>query len=402
MSVPQRSLGGMVEDTGDRSPWPALWALCVGFFMILVDTTIVSVATPTILTALHTDVDSVVWVTSAYLLAYAVPLLITGRLGDRFGPRRVYFVGLTVFTLASLWCGLTGTIDGLIAARVVQGLGASVMMPQTMAVITRTFPAESRGRAMSLWGAVAGVATLVGPILGGVLVDGLGWEWIFFVNVPVGVVGLVLAVRLVPELPTHVRRFDLPGVVLSAVGMFLLVFGIQEGQTYDWGTISGPISVWSLIVAGVAVLAVFIVWQARTKEEPLLSLELFRDRNFSLACVAIAAVGFGVTAMAFPTDALRAGRARADAHPGRAAVRPDGRHLGQPVALRRTAHRPRPPALGRRVRARVLRRRPRVAGRGDGRQRRPSGSSSCRSRSSASPTGTCGRRSPPRPPATCR
>ena len=199
----------MVDDTGGRSPWPALWAVCVGFFMILVDTTIVSVATPTILAELRTDVDAVVWVTSAYLLAYAVPLLITGRLGDRFGPRRVYMVGLTIFTLASLWCGLTSTIGGLIAARVVQGLGASVMMPQTMAVITRTFPAESRGRAMSLWGAVAGVATLVGPILGGVLVDGLGWEWIFFVNVPVGVVGLVLAARLVPELPTHVRRFDL-------------------------------------------------------------------------------------------------------------------------------------------------------------------------------------------------
>ena len=139
----------MVDNTGDRSPWPALWALCVGFFMILVDTTIVSVATPTILADLRTDVDAVVWVTSAYLLAYAVPLLITGRLGDRFGPRRVYLVGLTIFTLASLWCGFTSTIGGLIAARVVQGLGAAVMMPQTMAVITRTFPAESRGRAMS-------------------------------------------------------------------------------------------------------------------------------------------------------------------------------------------------------------------------------------------------------------
>ncbi len=291
----------MVEAQPVRSPWPALWALCVGFFMILVDTTIVSVATPTILSALHADVDSVVWVTSAYLLAYAVPLLITGRLGDRFGPRRVYVVGLTVFTLASLWCGLTGSIGGLILARVVQGLGASVMMPQTMAVITRTFPAESRGRAMSLWGAVAGVATLVGPILGGVLVDALGWEWIFFVNVPVGVVGVVLALRLVPELPTHVRRFDLVGVLLSAVGMFLLVFGIQEGQTYDWGTIAGPISVWSLIGAGVVVLALFVGWQARNTREPLLSLQLFRDRNFSLASLAIAAVGFGVTAMAFPT-----------------------------------------------------------------------------------------------------
>jgi EmrB/QacA subfamily drug resistance transporter len=294
----------MVDDgTGqpDRSPWPALWALCVGFFMILVDTTIVSVATPTILSDLHTDVAAVVWVTSAYLLAYAVPLLITGRLGDRFGPRRVYVVGLAVFTLASLWCGLTDTIGALIIARIVQGLGASVMMPQTMAVITRTFPAESRGRAMSLWGAVAGVATLVGPILGGVLVDGFGWQWIFFVNVPVGVVGLVLALRLVPELPTKVRRFDLLGVALSAVGMFLLVFGIQEGQTYNWGTIAGPISVWSLIGSGIVTLALFLLWQARNKREPLLSLRLFRDRNFSLASFAIAAVGFGVTAMPFPT-----------------------------------------------------------------------------------------------------
>ena len=116
-----------------------------------------------------------------------------------------------------------------------QGLGASVMSPQTMAVITRTFPPHERGRAMSLWGAVAGVAVLVGPILGGLLVDGLGWEWIFFVNVPVGVVGFVLAARLVPALSTAVRRFDLLGVALSAVGMFLLVFGIQEGQAFAWG-----------------------------------------------------------------------------------------------------------------------------------------------------------------------
>ncbi|MCO1658964.1 DHA2 family efflux MFS transporter permease subunit [Pseudonocardia humida] len=284
----------------ERSPWPALWALVLGFFMILVDTTIVSVATPAIMADLGTDVDGVVWVTSAYLLAYAVPLLITGRLGDRFGPRKVYLTGLAVFTLASLWCGLTDGIGWLVTARVVQGLGAALMTPQTMAVITRTFPANSRGQAMSLWGATAGVATLVGPILGGVLVDGFGWEWIFFINVPVGVLGLVLAARLVPELPTSVRRFDWLGVALSAVGMFLLVFGIQEGQTYDWGTIAGPISVWSLIVAGVVVLGLFVLWQARNKAEPLVPLRLFRDRNFSLAALAIATVGFGVTSMSFP------------------------------------------------------------------------------------------------------
>ncbi|MBW0117403.1 DHA2 family efflux MFS transporter permease subunit [Pseudonocardia abyssalis] len=286
-------------DGTPANPWPALWALVLGFFMILVDSTIVSVATPAIMADLGVGVDPVVWVTSAYLLAYAVPLLVTGRLGDRFGPRRVYLLGLVVFTLASLWCGLTDTLGELIVARVVQGLGAALITPQTMAVITRTFPAENRGRAMSLWGAVAGIATLVGPILGGVLVDGLGWEWIFFINVPVGIVGFVLAVRLVPELPTHVRRFDLVGVALSAVGMFLLVFGIQEGQTYDWGTIVGPISVWSLIVAGVVVLAGFVLWQRRAAE-PLVRLALFRDRNFSLANVVITTVGFTVTAMVFP------------------------------------------------------------------------------------------------------
>ncbi|WP_146826277.1 DHA2 family efflux MFS transporter permease subunit [Aeromicrobium flavum] len=274
--------------------------MVIGFFMILVDSTIVSVATPAIRDDLATDYNSVIWVTSAYLLAYAVPLLITGRLGDRFGPKRVYLVGLTVFTLSSLWCGLTGSVEGLIIARVFQGLGASMMTPQTMAVITRTFPADSRGRAMALWGATAGVATLVGPVLGGVLVDTAGWEWIFFINVPVGVVGFVLAMRLVPDLGTHTHSFDWLGVALSAVAMFLIVFGIQEGEEYDWGTVTGWISVPLLIGAGLAVLAVFVGWQARNRREPLVPLALFRDRNFSVSNVAISTVSFSVTAMAFP------------------------------------------------------------------------------------------------------
>ena len=196
--------GATTPEARTGSPWPALWAIALGFFMILVDANIVSIATPAVMAALHADVDAVVWVTSAYLLAYVVPLLITGRLGDRFGPKRCYLVGLAIFTAASLWCGLTGSIGGLVAARIVQGLGAALLSPQTMAVITRTFPADQRGRAMSLWGVVAGVAVLAGPILGGLLVDGLGWEWIFFVNVPVGVVGLVVAARLLPDLSTSV------------------------------------------------------------------------------------------------------------------------------------------------------------------------------------------------------
>ena len=291
---------GGVDPTGGRNPWFALWAMVIGFFMILVDSTIVSVATDSILVGLQTDLNSVVWVTSAYLLAYVVPLLVSGRLGDQFGPKNVYVTGLVLFTAASAWCGLSNSASMLITARVFQGLGAALMTPQTMAVITRTFPPERRGRAMSLWGSVAGIAILVGPLAGGFLVDTFGWEWIFFINVPVGIVALVLALRLVPQLPTHVHQFDVLGVVLSAVGMFLLVFGIQEGQKYDWGTIAGPISVWSLIISGIVVLAIFVWWQAHNRGEPLMSLALFKDRNFSLANVAIASMGFTITGMAIP------------------------------------------------------------------------------------------------------
>jgi EmrB/QacA subfamily drug resistance transporter len=295
--------GPFAPGTAPKSPWPALWALVIGFFMILVDTTIVSVANPAIKAALDpntNNLDNVVWVTSAYLLAYAVPLLITGRLGDRFGPKNIYLIGLAIFTLASLWCGLSTSLEGLIVARAAQGLGAAFMTPQTMAVITRTFPADRRGAAMGLWGATAGVATLVGPLLGGVLVDSLGWEWIFFVNLPVGVIAFVAAWILVPRLKTHPHRFDILGVVLSAAAIFLVVFGLQEGEKYDWGVIWGPISVWGLIISGVVVLALFVLQQWKTKSEALVPLALFRDRNFSGANVAIAAVGFAVTSMSLP------------------------------------------------------------------------------------------------------
>ncbi len=286
-----------------RSPWPGLWALVIGFFMLLVDVTIVSVANPAIKAALDpasANLDSVVWVTSAYLLAYAVPLLVTGRLGDRFGPKNIYLIGLAIFTLASLWCGLSTSLEELIAARAAQGLGAAAMSPQTMAIITRTFPAHRRGAAMGLWGAVAGVASLAGPLLGGILVDSLGWEWIFFVNLPVGIVAFVLAVIFVPKLETHPHRFDVLGVVLSAIALFLIVFGLQEGQTFRWGVIWGPISVWGLIITGLVVLLLFLVQQSRTRSEALVPLALFRERNFAWSNVGIAAVGFSVTSMSLP------------------------------------------------------------------------------------------------------
>ncbi len=284
--------------TPPDNPWPALWALVIGFFMILLDTTIVSVANPAIKAALDPatpHLDRVVWVTSAYLLAYAVPLLVTGRLGDKYGPKAIYLAGLAVFTLSSLGCGLSPTLEMLVAMRAVQGLGAALMAPQTMAIITRTFPATRRGAAMGLWGATAGVATLVGPLAGGFLVDGFGWEWIFFINVPVGVVGFALAARLVPALETHDHRFDWVGVGLSSTGLFLIVFGLQEGDQYSWAP-----WVWGMIAAGVVVMGVFVAHQARTTSEPLVPLELFRERNFSVSNLGVAAVGFTVTGMSLP------------------------------------------------------------------------------------------------------
>lgn len=296
----QQQLPAKGDQDLPQNPWPALWALVVGFFMILVDSSIVSIATPALMEEFGADVEMVLWVTSAYLLAYAVPLLITGRFGDRYGPKQVYLVGLAVFTAASLWCGLSGSIHELVAARVVQGLGASLMTPQTMAVITRTFPPHRRGSAMALWGATAGAAFLVGPLLGGLLIDTLGWEWIFFINVPVGVIGLVAAARLVPALARHAHAMDWVGVALSASGLFLVIFGLQEGEGHDWGAIAGPVTVPALIGAGVLVLVVFVGWQARGPEEPLVPLRLFRDRNFSLANLAITTMGLAITAMMFP------------------------------------------------------------------------------------------------------
>ncbi|GAA2177513.1 DHA2 family efflux MFS transporter permease subunit [Leucobacter tardus] len=281
-------------------PWAALWAMVIGFFMILVDTTIVSVANPSIMSGLGASLTATLWATSAYLLAYAVPLLITGRLGDRFGQRRVYLIGLTVFTLSSLACGLAGEITTLIIARVFQGLGAALMTPQTMAVITRIFGPRERGSAMAVWGVTAGVATLVGPILGGFLLDGFGWEWIFFINVPVGVIAFALALKYVPKLETSAHRFDGLGVLLSAVGMFLVVFGIQEGEAFEWGRIWGPVTVWMLIAAGLVILALFVVWQRVQRGEPLMPLVLFRNRNFSVGSATIVTVGATITSLGLP------------------------------------------------------------------------------------------------------
>jgi EmrB/QacA subfamily drug resistance transporter len=289
----RRAWLGRVQNPGN--PWNALWAMMIGFFMIMVDSTIVAVANPTIMAELHIGYDAVVWVTSAYLLGYAVVLLVAGRLGDRFGSKNLYLIGLVVFTLASMCCGLSGSAAMLIAARVVQGVGAGILTPQTLSTITQIFPPQRRGVAMSVWGATAGVASLVGPLAGGALVDGLGWQWIFFINVPIGIVGLALAVRLVPVLPTQAHLFDLIGVGLSGIGIFLIVFGLQQGQAAHWEP-----WIWAMIVAGAGFISMFVYWQSVNTREPLIPLTMFADRDFGLSNAGVAVVSFAFTAMMLP------------------------------------------------------------------------------------------------------
>ncbi|MET9695843.1 DHA2 family efflux MFS transporter permease subunit [Streptomyces sp. NPDC006529] len=287
--------------TSAKNPWAALSALCVGFFLIMMDTTIVTVAIPGIMDGLHADLNRITWVHSVYLLTYAVPLLVAGRLGDRFGRKPVFLAGMAVFTAASLWCGLSGSAEMLMTARAVQGVGAALMAPQTMAFVTTLFPANRRGAALGVWGAVAGLATTVGPLLGGFLVGSAGWQWIFLVNVPIGLAGLVMTAKLVPGgQPRNHRRFDLLGTLLSGLGLFAVVFGLQNGQHYDWGTVAGPLTVPVVIGAGVVLLAAFVLWQRFNPREPLMPLSLFRRRHFSTAAFAAAAIGFAVTGLYLP------------------------------------------------------------------------------------------------------
>ncbi|MEU0804949.1 DHA2 family efflux MFS transporter permease subunit [Streptomyces sp. NPDC005970] len=279
----------------------ALTALCLGLFMIVVDTSIVAVAVPAMVRDLHAGLNAVVWVTSVYLLTYAVPMLFTSRLADRHGPKRLFVAGLALFSVACLGAATAPNIQVLIAARAIEGLGAALLTPQTLTLITHLFPDGERGRAMGMLGATSGLATVAGPLLGGLLVDRLGWEWIFYLNVLLGTGTLVMSLRVLPDWrPGHARRIDPLGILLSAAGLTLIVFGVQNGRSYDWGALVGPVTVPQVIVAGVVLLGAFVLSQRFTRDDPLLPLRLFRDRNFSVSALITAALGFSMTGMFLP------------------------------------------------------------------------------------------------------
>jgi len=266
------------------NPWLVLLVVSLGFFMTLLDLTIVNIAIPNMITKLNASLDDVLWVINAYALVLAVLVITTGRLGDLIGPRILFMSGVAVFTLASAACGLSPSPGWLIGFRAVQGLGAAMLMPQTLTIITNTFPPERRGAAFGVWGAVAGVATIAGPTLGGLLVSAFDWRWIFFVNLPIGVIVLLITPVLIPDLRLGRRhRFDIPGVLLASAALLAICYGLVEGQKYDWGTITSFISIPLVLGVGVVLLAAFLVYQKLTQgQEPLVPFAVFRDRNYAV------------------------------------------------------------------------------------------------------------------------
>jgi EmrB/QacA subfamily drug resistance transporter len=285
-----------------HSPWLVLISLCLGFFMILLDTTIVNVAIPSLSEGLHASLSEILWILNAYILVYAVLLITAGRLGDLYGPKMLFLGGLVIFTAASVACGFAQNPTQLIIFRIIQGLGGALLTPQTLSVITMIFPPDKRGAAFGVWGAVAGVATLAGPVLGGWLVTNFGWRWIFFVNLPIGIVTLVMAMIVMPEIKLNRQhRLDFVGVVLSTAALFLITFGLIEGQSYDWGKVWGPITIIELIAAGVVLLALFLYLQwAGRNGEPLVPFSIFRDRNFSIMNFVVMSIAFGMFGMFLP------------------------------------------------------------------------------------------------------
>ncbi len=297
MKQPLPSGSAPVADNGDPRKWWILFAVSFGMFMALLDVTIVNIAIPTIMDDLSASVADVSWVISAYSLTLAVLFLSMGRVSDKFGQKRTFLaVGVVCFTIFSLLCGLAPNIQWLIVFRVGQGIGGAALAPISLAILLGAFPARERGAAVGIWGAIGSVAGAVGPSLGGVIIQYLSWHWIFFVNVPVGIVALLVGWRVIPNRPVAgaVRGVDLPGLGISAVGLFCLVLALIQGN--DWGWTSTR----TLALFGVAIVSypLFLWWESHT-ETPMFDLRLLRIRSFTAANSAMFFVGTAMGGAAF-------------------------------------------------------------------------------------------------------
>jgi EmrB/QacA subfamily drug resistance transporter len=276
----------------ERRKWWTLAAVSFGLFMIMLDNTVVNVALPAIQEDLGADLSQLQWIVAGYALTFAALMLIGGKLADAFGRRLIFVIGIVIFTAASLWCGLSDTGEMLIVARAFQGAGAALMNPATLSIISATFPPKQRGAAIGIWAGVSALALAIGPLIGGLLTEHLSWHWIFFVNVPVGVIAIVASFMLITESKdeTHVS-LDLPGLGTSALGLFALTYGLIEANTYGW---TSARILGSFVVAVVA-LASFVMIERRSRF-PMLDLSLFRSgtytgANATMLLVALAMFG---------------------------------------------------------------------------------------------------------------
>src|ERR687885_1097814 len=253
----------------ENKKWWTLGALCFALFMIMLDNTIVNVALPAIQSDLGISRSELEWTVAAYALTFASLLLTGGKLGDLLGRRLIFLVGVAVFTLSSLFCGLSSGAGELITARAVQGVGAALMMPATLSIISATFHARERGMAIGIWAGVSAMALAIGPLLGGIITEHISWNWIFYVNVPIGILGVVATIFVVPESrdTSHEQRLDLPGLVTSGLGLLALVYALIEGHTYGWtsGRILG------LFAVAAAALTVFVLLELHQRI-PMLDL----------------------------------------------------------------------------------------------------------------------------------
>jgi EmrB/QacA subfamily drug resistance transporter len=266
----------------ENRKWWTLGALAFALFMIMLDNTVVNVALPSIQRDLGIGLSELEWTVNAYALTFAVLMLSGGKLADFFGRRRIFLLGLAIFTLSSLVCGLATSGGTLIGARTVQGVGAALMMPATLSIISATFPPRQRGMAIGIWAGVSAMALAIGPLIGGLITQHIDWSWIFFVNVPIGVLGLVVGRLVIRESrdTSHEQRLDIPGLLASAVGLFALTFALIEANSYGW---TDPVII-GLFVVAAAALVVFLLLE-RHQRMPMLDLSLFRSSTFAGANV---------------------------------------------------------------------------------------------------------------------
>jgi EmrB/QacA subfamily drug resistance transporter len=278
----------------ENRKWLTLAAVAFGLFMIMLDNTVVNVALPTMKQDLHVGLSQLEWVVTAYALTFAALLITGGKLADLYGRRRIFVLGLVVFTLASLACGLAPSAGFLIGARTVQGAGAALMNPATLSIITATFPPKERGQAIGIWAGVSALALAIGPLAGGLITDDLSWNWIFFVNVPVGALGIVVSQLVIRESRdmSHEQSIDLPGLLTSVGFLFSLSYALIEGNSRGWGS---P-EILGLFAGAAALLAAFILLELHQRL-PMLDLSLFRIGAFAganLVAMLVSLSMFGV------------------------------------------------------------------------------------------------------------